>query len=209
VTVIRVAVVDDHPVVRAGMITLLERSGTCRVVGEAGSARAAFRVLPEVEPDVVVLDLKLPDSQGCALVRELRQRLPRSQVLVLTAYEEVGVAREALHLGARGYLLKGVAARELLRAINQVAAGRRVIDPALVGQLWDLQDEPHLPTEREIEVLRLLARGRRNKEIARHRHISQETVKFHLKNLFRRFDVHTRTEAVVAATRRGYLDLQR
>jgi DNA-binding NarL/FixJ family response regulator len=204
---IRVAVVDDHPVVRAGIVAFLKKSGSCRVVCEADSAASALRLLSKVHPDVVVLDLKLPDSRGSALVGELGRIIPDSKLLVLTAYEEVGIAREALQLGARGYLLKGAPGQALLSAISEVAAGHRVIDPALAGQLWDLQVEPTAPTDREVEILRLLADGRTNKEIAVVLCISQETVKFHLKNIYRRLDARTRTEAVVAATRLGYLKI--
>ncbi|HLH69785.1 MAG TPA: response regulator transcription factor [Candidatus Dormibacteraeota bacterium] len=205
---IKVAVVDDHPVVRAGITALIKKSGTCRVVGEAGTARAALQLLPAVEPDVVLLDLRLPDNEGCTIVRDLDRCLPRSKLLVLTAYEEVGMAREALRMGARGYLLKGVAGQELLNAIAQVVAGKRIIDPILAGQLWESQVDSGVPTEREIEILRMVAHGHANKEIARSLRISEETVKFHLKNISRRLGARTRTEAVVTATRLGYLDLR-
>lgn len=202
---VRVAVVDDHPVVRAGLVAILDTSRTCALVAQASTAAQALAVLPEATPDVVLLDLKLPDRGGTALVGDLAQVLPAAKVLVLTAYEEPGLAREALSQGARGYLLKGAPAEDLLAAIGRVACGDWVVDGALAGTLWEPPVKPSRPSRRELQILRLLAQGRSNKEIATALCISCNTVKFHLRKVYARLEARTRTEAVVEATRLGHL----
>jgi len=203
---VRVVVVDDHPLVRAGIVSVLRKSPSCQVVGEADSAEAALRVLQKSQPDVVLLDLKLGHSGGPHLVSHIAQLAPHAKVVVLTAYEEVGLAREALREGAQGYLLKGVAGEELVRAIQQVVAGHRVIDPALATLLWELEVQAFAPTQRELQILRLIMEGRTNKEIATALQLSVDTVKFHLKNLYRQLQAKSRAEAIVAATKLGYLE---
>ena len=201
----RVAVVDDHPVVRAGLVAILDSSRTCAIVAQASTAAQALAVLPEASPDVVLLDLKLPDRSGTGLVGDLARLLPAAKVLVLTAYEEPGLARDALSQGARGYLLKGAPAEDLLAAIGRVARGDLVVDGALAGTLWELPAEPSRPSRRELQILQLLAQGRSNKEIATALCISSNTVKFHLRKVYARLEAHTRTQAVVEATRLRHL----
>jgi two-component system, NarL family, response regulator len=202
---IRVAVVDDHPVVRAGLVAILARSDACQVVAEACSAAEAMERFPAAEPDVVLVDLKLPDLAGMKLVERLRGLLPDARLVVITAYEEAGLAREALRLGARGYLLKGSSAESLVAAVRSVWQGQRVVDPALASRVVELEVGPGTLTGRQREVLRLLAEGHTNREIARTLDVSDDTVKFHLKNLFERLGAENRTEAVVRASRLGHL----
>ncbi|HEV8653006.1 MAG TPA: response regulator transcription factor [Actinomycetes bacterium] len=205
---IRVAVVDDHPVVREGLVTILVRSASCEVVAEASSGAEALERFPAAEPDVVLVDLKLPDSTGMALIDRLCRLLPDAKLVVITAYEEAGLVREALRLGARGYLLKDSSAEALVAAVRSVSMGQRVVDPALAGRVVELEAVPGSLTGRQREVLRLLAEGRTNREIARILEVSDDTVKFHLKNLFERLGVDNRTEAVVMASRLGHLRLE-
>lgn len=203
---IRVVVVDDHPLVRAGIVSVLRKSASCQVVGEADSAEAALRVLQKSHPDLVLLDLKLGQKGGPHLVTDIAELAPYAKVVVLTAYEEVGLAREALRQGAQGYLLKGVSGAELVRAIQHVTAGHRVIDPALATLLWELEVHAFAPTQRELQILRLLMEGRPNKEIAGALQLSVDTVKFHLKHLYRQLQAKSRAEAVMAGTKLGYLE---
>lgn len=202
---IRVAVVDDHPVVRAGLVAILVQSSSCEVVAEAGSSAEAVQRFPEARPDVVLVDLKLPDSTGMTLVDRLCRLLPDAKLVVITAYEEPGLVREALRLGARGYLIKDSSAEALVAAVRSVWTGQQVVDPALAGRVAELDAAPGSLTARQQEVLQLLAEGRTNKEIARALKVSDDTVKFHLKNLFERLGVDNRTEAAVVASRLGHL----
>jgi len=206
-SLIRVAVVDDHPVVRAGLVAILAQSASCQVVAEAGSGAEAMQRFPAARPDVVLVDLKLPDSTGMGLIDRLCRLLPDAKLVAITAYEEVGLVREALRLGAHGYLLKGSSPEALVAAVRSVSMGRRVIDPALAGRVVELEAAPGSLTGRQREVLRLLAEGCTNREIARALDVSDDTVKFHLKNLFERLGVDNRTEAVVMASRLGHLRL--
>jgi len=203
---IKVAVVDDHPVVREGLVTILARAATCQVVAEASSAVEAVQRFPAAAPDVVLMDLKLPDSTGMELVDRLCYLLPDAKLLVITAYAEAGLVREALRRGARGYLLKGSSPEALVEAVWSAWAGRWVVDPVLASRVAELETPGSL-TDRQREVLRLLAEGRTNHEIARALDVSDDTVKFHLKNLFERLGVDNRTEAVVTASRLGHLRL--
>jgi len=202
---IRVAVVDDHPVVRAGLVAILVQSASCEVVAEASSSAEAVQRFPEAKPDVVLVDLKLPDSTGMTLVDRLCRLLPDAKLVVITAYEEPGLVREALRLGARGYLIKDSSAEALVAAVRSVWTGQQVVDPALAGRVAELDAAPGSLTARQQEVLQLLAEGRTNREIARALEVSDDTVKFHLKNLFERLGVDNRTEAVVMASRLGHL----
>lgn len=209
---IRVVVVDDHTIVREGLKSVLELEADVKVVGEAGTPEAALRTVTERQPDVVLLDLKLSDdrpTEGLDLCTEIVRRFPRIGVVVLTTFHDQGIVLEALRRGARGYVLKDVDVAELLKIIRAVRRGDSGFDTrsaALVVR--SLAGRPQVSsrlTLREIEIVRLLARGLTNREIGRASFISESTVKFHLHNIMGKMQVHRRAEVVYEATKLGIL----
>ncbi|MBT0772786.1 response regulator transcription factor [Kineosporia sp. J2-2] len=210
---IRIVLVDDHAVVRQGLRAVLEREHDLRVVGEASSAAGVRAVVERSRPDVVLLDLKLSatsDTEGLAVCAALTARFPGLGVLVLTTLLDDRLVLSAIQHGARGYLLKDVDTAELVRAIRAVGRGDSALDArstaAMVRSLSPGADpaRPRL-TERETEVLRLLAQGYSNRAIGSRLYISETTVKFHVSNLMRKLDVSRRAEAVYTASKLGYL----
>lgn len=211
---IRVVLVDDHSIMRQGLRAVLEREDNLRVVGEASTAAAAVSVVTAARPTVVLLDLKLstgPQADGLELCRELTGAHPGLGVLVLTTFVEDRLVVEAVQAGALGYVVKDVDTTELVRAIRAVARGESAFDPrsasAMARALSGAGTGPERErlTERELEVLRLLARGLSNREIGRELFISETTVKFHVGNLMRKLLVARRAEAVYAASKLGLL----
>ena len=206
---IRVLIVDDHPVVRDGLRGMLGGQPDLIVVGEAGDGREALAAVAQHEPDVVLMDLRMPVLDGVGAITRLAAMHPDVRVLVLTTYEEDQDIVRAVEAGATGYLLKDVPRDELFRAVRTAARGEPVLAPRvaarLMGRLRAAAVEP--PTERELEVLALVARGLTNRAIARQLHISEATVKTHLVHLFAKLDVDDRTAAVTAALERGLLHL--
>jgi DNA-binding NarL/FixJ family response regulator len=203
---IRLLIADDHPVVRAGLTQLLSGVPDFTIVGEAESGRQTCALIQELIPDVVLLDLRMPEGGGLFVLEELGRREQRARVLVLTTYEDPADFSRVMNAGARGYLLKDVPRAELCAAIRRVQAGEQVVSVGLearaVGRVA-------APSRREREVLNLVADGLSNREIARHLFISEATVKTHLGHLFDKLEARTRTEVVVAAHRSGWLDLGR
>ena len=207
---IGVVIVDDHSLVREGLQSLLSQFPDIRVTGEAGTIAEAVEVINEVEPDLVLLDLRLGEEEGVEVARQLRANGSDVTILMLSVHDTSRHLREALAAGADGYLLKSVAGADLAAGIRNAVAGETVIGQEFVPKL--LEDaqrgvpmgQPDV-TKREQEVLELVAEGMANREIAEQLGISARTAQKHLENLFKKFSVHDRTELVAHAFRRGLL----
>lgn len=206
---VRVLVVDDHPVVRAGLCGMLAAQPDLQVVGEAPDGVEAVALALALAPDVVLMDLRLPRLDGVAATAQIRAQRPLCRVLILTTYDSDADILRAIEAGATGYLLKDVPREELYQAIRRTAAGESVVAPAVAARLMQRARAPieEPLSRRELAVLRLVARGESNKAIAAHLAIGEATVKTHLLHLFGKLGVDDRTAAVVAAVKRGLLDL--
>lgn len=209
--VVRVVVVDDHPVVRDGLRGMLDGQPDLEVVGEAGDGREALAQVARHAPDVVLVDLRMPGLDGVGAIAELARTHPEVRALVLTTYDEDHDIVRALEAGAIGYLLKDVPREELFRAVRAAARGEPVLAPAVTARLLGRlrAPAPVPPSERELEVLALVARGMTNRAVARALSISEATVKTHLVHVFGKLGVDDRTAAVTAALERGLLRLDR
>ncbi len=208
---IRILVVDDHPIVRDGLVTVLADYSDLTIVGAAGTAEEAVDLAARRTPDVVLLDLELPAMGGVAAISRLLTAAPATRVLVFTAYADDEQLFGALNAGATGYLLKGASVEEIVRAVRTVYAGGSSLDPrvtprvlAAVQKNMPRHSSPHL-SAREREVLGLLAQGLTTKEIARTLGITERTVKFHIAALFNKLGATTRAQAVALATQRHLL----
>jgi two-component system, NarL family, response regulator LiaR len=209
--VIRVLIVDDHSVVREGLRMFLARDPDLEVVGEAADGAKAIEQARRLRPDVVVMDLLMPILDGMAATRAIRSELPETEVLALTSVLERASLVEAIRVGAIGYLLKDTKAAELRTAIKAAAAGQVHLSPQASASLLGavrLTERPEPLTPREMDVLRLLAQGHSNKEIARILHLVEETVKFHVRHILAKLGVQSRTQAVLAAIRLGMVSPQ-
>jgi DNA-binding NarL/FixJ family response regulator len=205
-TRIRVLCVDDHPLLRQGIAALVGAQPDMLLVAQAASGQDGVREFREKRPDVTLLDLRLPDMSGVDVLAAIRAEFPEARVVMLTTFEGDVEMQRALAAGARGYLLKTMPPGELVDAIRQVHAGRKRIPPAVAAQLAEhLGDETLTP--REVEVLRHIADGNRNKDIAERLFISEETVKVHVKHVMEKLGASDRTEAVAIAIRRGIIQL--
>jgi len=206
--VIRVLVVDDHPVVRGGVVGLLSGEPDIEVVAEAIDGEEAVRLAAQHTPDVVLMDLRMPGTGGVSATEQIRAADPSIRVLVFTTYETDENILGAIEAGASGYLLKASPAGELLAAVRAVAAGETVLGPSVAARLVSRVRQPAGPTlsARQLEVLRLVAAGRSNPEIAAELYIGESTVKTHLTIIFERLGVNDRTRAVTRAMELGLLD---
>ena len=208
---IRILIVDDHSVVREGLRMFLVRDPDLEVVGEALDGAEALQQARQLRPDVVVMDLLMPVMDGITATRAIRRELPETEVLALTSVLESASVVEAIRAGAIGYLLKDAQAAELRRAIKAAAAGQVQLSPQASAHLLGAIRTPELPeplTPREMDVLRLLAQGQSNKEIARALHLVEETVKSHVRHILAKLGVQSRTQAVLAAIRLGIVSPQ-
>ena len=210
---IRILIVDDHPVVREGLAGMIATQPDLEVVGEAGNGVEAIRQAATLSPDLILMDLQMPTMDGAVAIRQILQDNPGARVLVLTAFDTDERILHAVEAGAQGYLLKGVPRDDLFRAIRVVADGGSLLQPSVaakllsrVGQMLK-QEETEQLTEREREVLDLLAKGLRNKEIAEKLFISERTVKFHVGIIFQKLGVSNRAEAVSKAIQTGLVKL--
>jgi len=210
---VRIILVDDHAVLRDGVRMVLESQEGFRVVGTADNGADAVQLADDLQPDIAVLDVAMPNMNGLEATREITQRCPNTRVVILSMYDNEEYLREALRAGAAAYVLKRAAAKELVSAIQTVRQGESYLDPALtrtlisdyVRQVERVDEAPDSLTDRELEVLKLVAEGFTNRQIALKLTISIKTVQTHRANLMDKLNLHDRTELVRYAIRRGLI----
>jgi len=205
-TSIRVFCIDDHPLLREGISAIINSQPDMSLVAEAASGGESIQMFREHQPDVTLMDLRLPDMSGIDALIAIRADFPKARVIMLTTFEGDVEIQRSLEAGARGYLLKSMPPKELVEGIRQVHSGRRLIPPRLAEQLAEHMGEEAL-TPREIEVLKHIAGGNRNRDIANRLFISEETVKVHIKHIMEKLRANDRTQAVAIAVRRGIIQL--
>jgi DNA-binding NarL/FixJ family response regulator len=203
---IRILCVDDHPLLREGIAALIKHQPDMELIGEASSGKEAIQEFRERQPDVTLMDLRLPDMSGIDAMIAIRAEFPEARVVMLTTFEGDIEIQRALQTGARAYLLKSTPPKELMEAIRQVHAGKKHIPPEVASQLAEHFSDEAL-TNREVEVLQRVAGGNRNRDIARNLFISEETVKVHIKHIMDKLGASDRTEAVAIGIRRGIIHL--
>jgi DNA-binding NarL/FixJ family response regulator len=201
-----VLAVDDHPLLREGIAALINNQSDMKMVAEASSGREALQHFRAHQPDVTLMDLRLPDMSGIDTLMAIRAEFPQARIIMLTTFEGDVEIQRALEAGARAYLLKSTPPRELAEVIRQVHAGRKRIPPEVAAQLAEHLSDESL-TEREVEVLQQVAGGNRNRDIAEKLFISEETVKVHIKHIMEKLGANDRTQAVAIAVRRGIIHL--
>jgi len=203
---IRILTVDDHPLIRVGIATLVAPESDMNVVGEASNGREGIAKFRECLPDVTLMDLQMPDMNGIDAVTAIRDEFPEARIIVLTTYTgDVQVFR-AIKAGAQAYVIKNLVHKELLQTIRAVHAGRKTMSPEVAAQVAAYAGDEAL-TSREIDVLRLIAAGAANKEIAAQLSISEETVKSRVKNILLKLGANDRTHAVTIGLKRGIIEL--
>jgi NarL family two-component system response regulator LiaR len=215
---IKIVIADDHAVVRQGTRSLLERESDMEVIGEAGDGEEAVKVIDALKPDVVIIDIAMPKLNGVEVTKQIKPRHPSTAVLILTAYDDDEYVFALLEAGAAGYLLKDVDSREVVNAVRAVYAGESVLHPVIARKVIDrfrpqaadaTKDKPAIDlSEREMEVLKLAARGMSNSDIADVLFINVRTVQGHLSSIFNKLSVGSRTEAIFQAVKRGWLSLE-
>jgi len=202
---IRVLIADDHGVVREGLVSMIKRNrADMTVAGEASNGREAVELWKRERPDVTLLDLRMPELDGVEVIKEIRAADKKARIIVLTTFDGDEDIYRAIQAGAKGYLLKDVPREALMNSIRRVHAGETSVPLHLLAKLADRVSGETL-SEREIEVLKLMAQGKSNKEIATALFITEGTVKSHGKSIFTKMNVSSRAEAVAEATRRGFL----
>jgi two-component system response regulator DevR len=208
---IRVVVIDDHEIVRQGIATILGKDAGFQLVGEAADGHEAVRLVRETQPDVALVDVRLPGISGVELCYHIQDESPDTQVLILTSYLDSNVVRECIRAGAKGFVLKDVGSNDLLQSIRELMDGGSPMDSRATRMLihWmqsgsetEMQERFTL---REIEILRLIAEGLTNREVGEKLFLSENTVKTYLQELYQKLDAHSRIEAVMQATRWGIL----
>jgi DNA-binding NarL/FixJ family response regulator len=210
---IRILVADDHPVVRDGLVAILDTQPDFVVAGQASTGTDVIRQATLLDPDVVLLDLEMPDMDGVQALRQLRAIRPETQVIIFTAFDTDELIVGAVQAGAQGYLLKGAPRDEIFQAIRVVAAGGSLLQPVVASKLMqhiskaDEQLAAEPLTDREMQVLDLLTQGKSNKEIAAALSISERTAKFHVSSIMGKLSAGNRTEAVTIAAQRGLVKL--
>lgn len=212
---IRILLADDHVMVREGTRRILEKEADLQVVAEAGDGAEAVKMALREQPDIVVIDISMPVKNGIEATKEIKQTLPNTAVLVLTAYDDDEYVFAILEAGAAGYLLKNARGSEVIDAVRRVYEGESVLHPSIAKKVLQHISHEHTPateaveilTERELAVLRLAAKGLSNREIADNLVVSPRTVQTHMANIFGKMGVGSRTEAVMLGLRRGWLVL--
>jgi DNA-binding NarL/FixJ family response regulator len=199
-------IADDHEVVREGLRLALSRSPRIRVIGEASDGKAAVTLTERRKPDVVIMDLRMPDMDGLEATEQILAKSPEVAVLIFTAYGERSLMQRGLESGARGYILKETPHETLIRAVEKVAGGDSFVDPALMAEFIAGKGQMEILTPREREILQLLADGMSNVDVAAKLFISQETVKSHVRHILAKLEADTRTQAVAIALREAMID---
>ena len=211
---IKILIVDDHPVVREGIGAMLKREPDFKIVGEASNGVEAIEKARELSPDVTLMDLRMPEMDGVEAITRIKEEKPEVKFIILTTYSDDEYIFKGIAAGARAYLLKDAPRDELFKAIRAVYRGESLIQPVVASRVLDKLAElskknPSAETlsDREVEVLRLMAKGVSNSNIAEELSITQSTVKTHITSIFQKLNVTTRTEAVTTALRRGIIQL--
>jgi DNA-binding NarL/FixJ family response regulator len=214
VEAIKILIADDHPVVREGLISMLSREDDFKVVGEAKDGAEALNRAKELSPDVVLMDLRMPEMDGVEAMRQIRSAMPDIKFIILTTYSDDDYIFSGIEAGARAYLLKDAPREDLFKAIRSVYRGESLIQPVVASRLLDRFSQLSRRTPageelsgRELEVLCLMAKGAANKEISAELNIAQSTVKTHITNIFQKLGVNDRTEAVTQALKKGIIRL--
>ena len=203
---IRVVLADDHPVVRNGLAAIVAQQTDMEVVGEAGDGDEAITLYSRLQPDVMVLDLRMPKRDGVAVVQQVMEHNPKARLLIMTTYDGDEDIFRCLTQGAKGYLLKDAPRQEILSAIRAVSEDRPYTSSSIAAKALQRMAKPSL-TQRELDVLQLVALGRSNKDIARRLNITEGTAKTHVKSILTKLDAISRTEAVGVAHKRGMIRL--
>ena len=199
-------IADDHEVVREGLRLALSRSPRIRVIGEATDGKPAVTLTERRRPDVVIMDLRMPDMDGLEATEQILSKSPDTAILIFTAYGERSLMQRGLETGARGYILKETPHETLIRAVEKVAGGDTFVDPALMAEFISGRGQMEVLTPREREILQLLADGMSNVDVAAKLFISQETVKSHVRHILAKLEADTRTQAVAIALREAMID---
>ncbi len=203
---IRIFCVDDHPLLREGIAAIINNQPDMKMVAEASTGSEAIQKFQESQPDVTLMDLRLPDISGIDALIAIRTAFPEARIIMLTTFEGDVEIQRALEAGARGYMLKSMPPKELVEGIRQVHAGKKRVPSEIAANLAEHMGDESL-TPREIEVLQRIADGNRNRDIADHLFISEETVKVHIKHIMEKLGANDRTQAVAIAVRRGIIQL--
>jgi two-component system response regulator NreC len=211
---IRILVADDHGVLRAGLTTLLNGQIDMEVVGEAEDGNAAVQLSSETQPDVILMDISMPDMNGIEATKKILELNSRARVLILSLHEDSELIKEALRSGARGYILKKALKEDLIRAIHEVMRNEIYLHASLAKQLFinpsdfrekEDEEDPEILTSREIDVLRFIASGYTNKQTAEHLNISVRTVEYHRSHIIEKLNLHTRVELMQYAEKHGFV----
>jgi DNA-binding NarL/FixJ family response regulator len=203
---IRILIADDHPVVREGLTAILELEKDLEVVGQAHDGDDACRLYRQLSPDILILDLRMPKKDGIEVVTELMSERPRPRIIILTHSAKAEDLRRALAAGAKSYLLKGAEPEQVCDTIREVYSGKSSLPRDLAAKLVDSMAQPQL-SERELEILKQMALGKSNKEIGQALHISEFTVKNHVRSILKKLDAIGRTEAIAIASGRGLIQI--
>jgi two-component system, NarL family, response regulator len=205
-TPIRVLIADDHAIVRNGLVRMVELTDGMEVIAEAGTGIEAVALFHQHQPDVTLMDLRMPQMNGVEAISAIRQEFPHARIAILSTYDTDEDIFRGLQAGAKGYLLKDSKMSELIDAIRTLHTGQRYIPPAVGAKLAEWMSQPQL-SDRELEVLRLMSAGKTNPEMCDELCISESTIKFHINNIFTKLGVSDRTQAVVIAIKRGITNL--